>query len=182
VTAATIASRLATRVPPRIIMGIGLAMAAAGMLWFTQLDLNSAFWPHVFPAEIVMSLGMGAVFVAVNSTALSGVQPADSGVASALINASQQVGGSVGTALLNTIAATATATYVRSHGAGTQALALGTVHGYSVAFAVAAGVLGLALITVLLLVNAGPAAGPSPDQLDDIVSEDEAPLLAPVLA
>jgi predicted MFS family arabinose efflux permease len=183
VTGAAIASRFATRVQPRIVMGIGLAMAAAGMLWFTQLDLNSAFWPHVFPAEIVMSLGMGLVFVTVNSTALAGVQPSDSGVASALINASQQVGGSIGTALLNTIAATATATYVRGHAAGTQTLALGTVHGYSVAFAVAAGVLGLALLTVLLLVNVGPTpSGPAPEGADGVISEEAAAALAPMLA
>ncbi len=145
--------------------------------------LNSAYWPHVFPAEIVMSLGMGLVFVTVNNTALAGVQPSDSGVASALINASQQVGGSVGTALLNTIAATATATYVRGHAAGTQTLALGTVHGYSVAFAVAAGVLGLALLTVLLLVNVGPAtSGPAPDGADGVISEEAAAALAPMLA
>ena len=75
----------------------------------------------MLPAEIVMSLGMGFAFVALSSTALIGVDDRDAGVASALVNTTQQVGGSLGTALLNTIAATATVHYIRDHGAGSAA-------------------------------------------------------------
>ncbi len=152
VASAGIASVLLPRVRPRWIMSTGLVLAGLGLLWFTQLHVNSGFWPHVFPAEVVMSLGLGLVFVPISSTALVGVSAGDSGVASAMINTTQQVGGSIGTALLNTIAASVTTTYVVVHGRG--AIAAGTVHGYTVAFAAGAGVVVLALVATLWLVNA----------------------------
>ncbi|MGH9056733.1 MAG: MFS transporter [Acidimicrobiales bacterium] len=153
VASAGIASKLVVKLQPRVVMAIGLLMGLAGMLWFTQIGVHSAYWTHVAPAEIVMSLGMGFVFVPVNSTALIGVDPADAGVASALINTTQQVGGSIGTALLNTIAATATVSYIGTHGTGPAALASGAVHGYSVAFFVAAGFFALALVGAWTLIT-----------------------------
>ncbi|MGH9114719.1 MAG: MFS transporter [Acidimicrobiales bacterium] len=153
IASAGIASKLVVKLQPRVVMAVGLLMGLAGMLWFTQIGVHSAYWTHVAPAEIVMSLGMGFVFVPVNSTALIGVDPADAGVASALINSTQQVGGSIGTALLNTIAATATVSYVGTHGSSPAALASGAVHGYSVAFFVAAGFFALALVGAWTLIT-----------------------------
>ena len=105
----------------------------------------------MLPAEIVMSLGMGFAFVALSSTALIGVDDRDAGVASALVNTTQQVGGSLGTALLNTIAASATVHYISSHGAGS--VAVGTVHGYTVAFTWGLGALILAAVLSFVLVT-----------------------------
>jgi len=86
-------------------------------------------------------------------------------VASALVNSTQQIGGSIGTALLNTVATTVTASYIRGHGVGSLSAATGALHGYTVAFAVGAGFLALALVAVWSLVNARPAGstGPAPD-------------------
>ena len=136
--------------------------------------MHSSYWLLLFPAELITAFGMGMVFVPVNNTALVGVAPSDAGVASALINSTQQVGGSVGTALLNTIATSATVSYLAGHGiaggagggpsGGTTAatVSAATVHGFSVAFAVAGGILGLALIVVATFINA-PAGSGNPE-------------------
>jgi EmrB/QacA subfamily drug resistance transporter len=168
VVAAALASGLLPRVGPRPLMVGGTAAAAAGMAWFLRLEVDSGFALHVLPAEIVMSLGMGFAFVALSSTALIGVADRDAGVASALVNTTQQVGGSLGTALLNTIAASATVHYVADHGPGS--LRVATVHGYTVAFAWGLGALILAVIIALVLVTkqrptgtTGPALDPADD-------------------
>jgi EmrB/QacA subfamily drug resistance transporter len=151
VVAAGIASNLLPRIGPRPLMVGGMVGAAIGMAWFTRITVDSNFATHVLPAEIVMSLGMGFAFVALSSTALIGVEDRDAGVASALVNTTQQVGGSLGTALLNTIAASATASYIASHGSGSSAVA--AVHGYTVAFDWGLGALILAAVLALVLVT-----------------------------
>jgi len=125
----------------------------------------------VLPAEIVMSLGIGFAFVALSSTALVGVDERDAGVASALVNTTQQVGGSLGTALLNTIAATATANYVADH--GVARLAQGVVHGYTVAFWWGLGALVLAVVLASTLVTKQRA---TQDEITDDVVATETPL------
>jgi hypothetical protein len=126
-------------------------MAAVGMALFTQISVDGSYLTRVLPAEIVMSIGIGFAFVALSSTALVGVDERDAGVASALVNTTQQVGGSLGTALLNTIAATATAHYVSDHGA--SSVAPGLVHGYTVAFAWGLGALVLAVVLSSVLLT-----------------------------
>jgi hypothetical protein len=120
-----------------------------------------------------MSFGMGLVFVPVIRTALIGVSPSDSGVASAMINTTQQVGGSIGTALLNTVATTATVSYIKVH--GPASMALGAVHGYTQAFLASAAFLLLALGAVWTLVTAGRLSESDTDPDADLA-------LAPSLA
>jgi EmrB/QacA subfamily drug resistance transporter len=174
---ASIASQLMLRYRPRVVMSLGLAGAVLGLLWFSQLGVHSGYWSHLFPAELLMSFGLGLVFVPVSSTALVGVSPSDAGVASALVNSTQQIGGSIGTALLNTIATTVTATYLRTHGVQTATtVAAGTVHGFSVAFIFAAGFLALALIAVLWLVTTNAAPGtPGPSPGEEVVRVEGSP-------
>ncbi len=150
VVAAGLASNLLPRIGPRPLMAGGMILAALGMAGFTRLRVDSGFVTHVLPAEIVMSLGMGFAFVALSSTALVGVAHRDAGVASALVNTTQQIGGSLGTALLNTIAASATVHYISTHGAGSAPA--GAVHGYTVAFTWGLGALILAAVLSLVLV------------------------------
>ncbi|HET6151792.1 MAG TPA: MFS transporter [Marmoricola sp.] len=147
---AAAASGLLPRIGPRPLMVGGTAAAAVGMALFTRITVHGSYASHVLPAEIIMSIGMGLAFVALSSTALVGVEEHDAGVASALVNTTQQVGGSLGTALLNTIAATATATYVSAH---TGQSAAGLVHGYTVAFTWGLGALILASLLSLVLVT-----------------------------
>jgi EmrB/QacA subfamily drug resistance transporter len=152
VAGATIASKLIGRAGPRNLMTSGLAISVLGLLWFARIGVEPSYLVHVLPAEIVVSVGIGVAFVTLSSTALLGVADHDSGVASALVNATQQVGGSLGTALLNTFAASATATYLATHSHAIQA---GLVHGYHVAFYISAAVLAFGALSSQFLVRAG---------------------------
>jgi EmrB/QacA subfamily drug resistance transporter len=153
ITGATMASRLLPRFGPRAIMTGGLALGTLGLGLFTTLAVDSSFLSTVLPAELIVSLGMGMSFVAMSSTSLIGVNPEDAGVASALANATQQTGSSMGAALINTIATTATASYVASHGATVAALTAGTIHGYTSAFFFSAVMLVLAAVAALTLIR-----------------------------
>ncbi|MFI2211883.1 MFS transporter [Streptomyces sp. NPDC020141] len=154
-----IGTRLMTRVPPRMLMAPGFLVAAAGMLLLTQLDLNSSFAGLIMPAQLLLGLGMGTAFMPAMSLATYGVNPADSGVASAMVNTSQQVGGAIGTALLNTIAASATTSYVSARAAGAADPKLlelqGMVHGFTSAIWWAVGILVVSAAIAFALINSG---------------------------
>jgi len=157
---ATLASGLLPRFGPRAIMTSGLFLGALGLAWFTQIGVGTSYAAHVLPAEIIVSFGMGLAFVSLSNTALVGVSPQDAGVASALVNTTQQIGGSLGTALLNTVAASATASYVLAHGHAAPVLAAGLVHGYTVAFVFSAALLVIAVTATVGLVRARYQAAP----------------------
>jgi EmrB/QacA subfamily drug resistance transporter len=139
---AAVASQLLGRLGPRALMLTGLGLTTVGLVLFTHLGVTSSFVSGVLPAELVTSLGLALTFVPMSNTALVGIDTNDAGVASALVSATQQVGGSMGIALLNTVAASAAAGYLSSHAArlGRAAAAvvpIATVHGYTSAFEVA---------------------------------------------
>ncbi|HKF75380.1 MAG TPA: MFS transporter [Candidatus Dormibacteraeota bacterium] len=155
-----IASRLMPFVPPRALMAPGALVAAAGMGVLTLVQANGDYLSHVLPAEILLGMGIACVMVPAFSTATLGVDPGEAGVASAIVNAAQQVGGSTGTALLNTIAAGATAGYLATHDPGPAVRALALVHGYSVAAGAGTAILAAAALVAAILINAGrPARG-----------------------
>jgi EmrB/QacA subfamily drug resistance transporter len=159
VSSTTISRALLPRVAPRVLMVPGLLLGATGMAVLTRLHAHSPYAAYALAAEVLLGLGMGAVFVPAFSTATTGVDRREAGVASAVANTAQQMGASVGTALLNTIAATATATYLLAHPArsGLRAgdrLPAALVHGYAIAAGWAALILVAAAATVALLVNA----------------------------
>jgi EmrB/QacA subfamily drug resistance transporter len=156
VTGATIAGKILPKVGPRPLIFGGFASAAVGLLWLTQIDVGSSYFSHVLPSQMVMSIGMGFAFVSMSSTALSGVSQHDAGVASAALNATQQVGGSLGTALLNTVAATATTNYLASHDDAVDALIGAQVHGYVTGVSYAAGFLVIAAIVTVSLIRSTP--------------------------
>jgi EmrB/QacA subfamily drug resistance transporter len=160
-SSAGIASRLLPRVPPRLLIAPGLLVAAAGLAWLAQLDLGSAYASHALPAEILAGLGMGCVFVPAFSVATQGVGPHQAGIASATVNTANQVGGSVGTALLNTIAASATAGYLTAHARATTTTTTtaGLVHGYAVAIGWGAVVLAVAAVLAATMIAAGRPPG-----------------------
>jgi len=155
IVSAGITSQLLPRFGPRRLMLTGLTMSTLGLLYLTQISPTTSWVSHVLPAELLMSLGMGLVFVPLASTALIGVSGHDAGVASALVNTTQQIGGSLGTALLNTIYTTAVTGYFASHALTPAVQQAGLVHGYTVAFAWGAALLAAALVVVFVLVRAG---------------------------
>jgi predicted small integral membrane protein len=151
-------AQLLPRVGPKPLMVPGLIAAVLGMLWLTQISQTSSYATHVLPSEIIMSVGLACVFIPASSTALLGVGHHDAGVASAVLNTSQMVGGSLGTALLNTVFAGAVTAYFADHltsAADTQKLTpLALVHGYHVAFFWGAGLFTAALLCALLIITA----------------------------
>jgi EmrB/QacA subfamily drug resistance transporter len=163
---------LLPRLGPRTLIAVGMLVGGGGMAYLTQLTVTSSFEVSVLPALLAMGLGFGMIFSPAINTATTGVAREDSGVASALVNTMQQVGGSIGTAALSTVALTATATYLVAHHAGPLAPATAAVHGYTTAFTVSAALLGLgALVTALLI--------PGKRRLEEL--RNAAPVVVPVV-
>ena len=172
ILAAGMASKVLPRVGARLPMVGGFIAATIGLLWLTRIGVHTSYVSHVLPSEVVMSIGFGFVFVPMSSTALIGVGQHDAGVASATLNATQQVGGSLGTALLNTIAATATAGYLTAHHHAKSVVPAAQVHGYTVGFVVSSGLLALAAVVVATIVTAGKGAAlPAPGMEPGTTSE-----------
>ncbi len=139
------------RLGPRVLIATGMLFGTGAMIYLTQLTVTSSYAGGILPALLIMGLGFGMIFAPAINTATAGVRRQDSGVASALVNTMQQVGGSIGTALLSTIALTATTSYLAAHHAGPLAPAIAATHGYTVAFAVSAGIFGLGVILAIVL-------------------------------
>jgi EmrB/QacA subfamily drug resistance transporter len=139
------------RFGPRIVITVGMVLGAASLAYLSRIDVHSSYATAVLPALIGMGFAMGMVMAPSMNTATAGVQPQDSGVAAALVSTMQQVGGSIGTAVLSTIAASVTASYASSHGPVRGFDAVSATHGYATVFLVSAlifavgGVLAAAL-------------------------------------
>ncbi len=154
-----IARRLMPRVRPRHLVGPGLLAAAIGMLLLTQLHAGSGYFAQVLPAELLLGAGLSCAMVPAFSLATLGAEMRQAGVASAAVMTAQQVGGSIGTALLNTVAAGTTAAYLIGHGAGAAAQLTALIHGYTAATAWGGGFLLAGGAAALLLIDAPrPAA------------------------
>lgn len=150
VSANFIGGRLLSRVGARIMLFVGGLLGAGGMLLLLRTDIDSNYVTVVLPALVALGLGMGLIYSAGISTGTLGVDPHDAGVASAAVNMMQQVGGSIGTALLSTIYAGALQNYASAH-PGDQDLAI--LHGYHAAFTVSAIVLVAVALVGGLVVN-----------------------------
>ena len=140
------------RFGPRALITTGMLLGGGAMAYLTQLTVTSSYATSVLPALLVMGLGFGLIIAPAINTATFGVAHQDSGVASALVNTMQQVGGSIGTAALSTIALTAAARDLIAHHTGPLAPAVAATHGYTVAFATSAMLFGAgAILAVVLL-------------------------------
>jgi EmrB/QacA subfamily drug resistance transporter len=157
------------RLGPRILIAAGMLLGAGGMAYLTQLTVTSSYAGGVLPALLILGLGFGMIFAPAINTATAGVRREDSGVASALVNTMQQVGGSIGTSALSTIALTATATYLAAHHTSPLAPAVAATHGYTLAFTVSAALLGLGFILAILLL-------PSRHRIDQLRAAAAAPI------
>jgi predicted MFS family arabinose efflux permease len=162
--ATQLASRLMPYLRTRLLIVPGLLIAAVAVALLTQLTPTSSYVSHVLPAEILLGLGLGLALVPCISTATNNAEPRDVGITSATTNSSQQIGASIGTALLNTIAAIETSAYLTSHTPSRNLAAQATVHGFAVASAWAAGSLLLGAIVGGILITAHP--GGERDQID----------------
>jgi predicted MFS family arabinose efflux permease len=160
---------------PRALIASGMLLGLIGMTYLTRLTATSSYLGGVLPALLIMGLAFGLIFAPAINTATAGVQRQDSGVASALVNTMQQVGGSIGTSALSTIALTATTSYLVAHHTGPLAQATAAVHGYTLAFTVSAGLFVLGLILAIALL-------PSGHRLEELRSEAAVLTPAPAAA
>jgi EmrB/QacA subfamily drug resistance transporter len=169
VVAANISSRLVGRIGIRLPLLIGPAGAVIGLAWLSRLTVTSGYTDILGPL-LIISLGMGLAFVPLTLTAVAGVAPRETGLASALLNTNQQVGGALGLSVLATIAIDATKSKAQSLGAvvpghaSRAAAAIATTHGYTTAFTVAASIALTGLLVSALVIRVAPTKtlDPSP--------------------
>jgi EmrB/QacA subfamily drug resistance transporter len=146
-TGATVARRLVRRLGVRIVPVIGLALATAGMIVLTQLPVHGSYLSDVLPGLLPIGLGMGLTFVPLTLTATSESSGEDAGLISGLLNTAQQIGGSIGLAVLATLAASRTSSLLRTS-AAPRSVAGAQLSGFHLAFTAAAVLLGAAWLIV----------------------------------
>jgi EmrB/QacA subfamily drug resistance transporter len=184
VTSTTVQTKVIARTGAKPLVAMGMALGVIAMLLLTRLAPGAGYASHVLPALVITGVGMGCIFAPAFSTATLGVDGSEAGVASAMVNTSQQVGGSVGTALLSTIFASATAAYASSHARTPGLNNAASIHGYTTAFAWAAGIFALGLLLALLILPSkakSTAAAPTREEPQDTLvapSTSAAPLTA----
>jgi EmrB/QacA subfamily drug resistance transporter len=149
VLVAGISQALVTRVGPRPVLAVGLALITGGMLWYTQIPVKGSFVTHLLPGYLLVGVGMAFAFIPMSIAALAGVEPQEAGLASGLINASQQIGGALGVAIAATVAFTHTKTLLASGHSPAQA----ATSGFALGFWVIAGISAVSVVACLALVR-----------------------------
>jgi EmrB/QacA subfamily drug resistance transporter len=174
VTAMTVQIVLLKRLGPRPLMTAGMLLGAGGMAWLAQLTPSAGYAGHVLPALVILGVGMGSTIAPAMFTATYDVPPTDTGVASAMVNTMQQVGGAVGASGLTTVFAGAVSSYLHGH-ARDGAIGAASVHGYTTAFWVSAAVFAAGAILVGLLVPGieAPEATPQPREFSGSAREPQ---------
>jgi EmrB/QacA subfamily drug resistance transporter len=150
---AGIASQLVTRVGFKPVLAAGLVFIAAGLLWFSQVSTDGTYVADILGPSLLAAVGLGFSFVPVTIGAVAGVSERDSGLASGLINTTQQIGGALGLAILATVANSRTDAVMSSSGAGRAGLPHALTEGFQSAFAVGAGFAVVGLVLALTLIR-----------------------------
>ena len=149
VVVAALSQWLTTKIGPRIVMAIGLALNTGGLIWYTQIPVHGTYVHDLLGGYLLFGFGLALAFIPVSIAALAGVGPREAGLASGLLNTSQQVGGAIGVAVASTVAITH-ATHLL-HTGHSQAAAL--TSGYALAFWVVAGISAAGVVAALALVR-----------------------------
>jgi len=166
---ANVAAFLTNRVGPKTIMLAGMAILGLGLLWFTQISVDGSYWTDLIPGFLLIGLGMPFVIVPVTIAAVAGVSHDDAGLASGLINTSQQIGGALGIAVLAAVANRVATTGISDGVPAPEAF----VDGYRTAFWIAAVAAGVGVVAIAVFVkqselaaataaDAGAVAEPAP--------------------
>jgi EmrB/QacA subfamily drug resistance transporter len=169
---------LVPRLGPKILVPLGMLIAAAGMVYLTNLGTGSSYAADIMPPLMLVGFGMGTIMPASMQTATLGVERQYAGIASALVNTSQQVGGSIGTALLNTLAATAATAYITANAPLTPAVqAAAAIHSYTTVYWWGAGFFAFgAILTALLFRRRGQGLSLSHAQMPARVNTTTEPI------
>jgi sugar phosphate permease len=171
---ANVAQAVTTRFGARPVLPVGLALAAGSLLLFTRLPVNGHYFFDLFPAFVISAIGLAFTFVPITIAALAGVSEADAGVASGLLNTTQQIGGAIGLAVATTIATTFTNRYVDSH-AGVSALSgPALTYGFQITFYVLAGLAALGAVLAATMIESRSATPTEVVRLDPVPVEEAA--------
>ena len=170
IVSAAASQALVTKIGVRTVLAVGMALTTAGLLYFSQVSVNGSYLTDLAPGFILAGVGLGFSFVPVTIAALVGVEMNDAGIASGIINTSQQIGGALGTAILSTVAFTRVSDYLTSHAPAPDLLLRADVDGFSIAFLVGAGLAALGLLATLTMVPRGVAPEQVPDEATEPVA------------
>jgi EmrB/QacA subfamily drug resistance transporter len=152
-----VSQALATRIGIRRVLPVGLALSTVALVLFARLPVHGSYFADLFPAFLISGVGLAFAFVPMSIGGLTGVRQSDAGVASGLINTTQQIGGAIGVAVATTIATTFTNRYVDSH-AGTDAFSPAALtHGFQIAFYVLAAMAGAGAVLAAVMLESNPA-------------------------
>jgi len=136
-----VSAKLLAKIGPKPLIVFGTVVMTVSMLWFSRVDVGSGYWSRLLPGMVLLAIGMGCLFVPLTSTAVSKVANTDAGLASALLNVGQQVGGALGLSVMTTVFGTAGRTYTADHTSELQAkLAKATGGNHELAGAIGARV------------------------------------------
>jgi hypothetical protein len=160
VASTTASSKLLVRTGPKPLVAAGMLLAAGGMLLLTQLGVGASYATDILPSLLLIGAGLGLVMGPSMNTATYGADPADAGVASAMVSTAQQVGGSIGTALLNTVATSAATHYLAHKAASPSLIVHASVHGDVTAFAVVAVIFAAGAVLGGSVLKGGKVAAP----------------------
>ena len=149
VVASGVAQALVTRIGVKPVLAAGMTFILAGLIWFTQIPVDGSYLVNLFGGFMLIGIGLGFSFVPVSIAALAGVPPQEAGLASGLINTSQQIGGALGVAILTTVSTTRTENLVSDGTSQPQAL----TDGFALAFWVAAGFAVVAILATLFTIK-----------------------------
>jgi MFS family permease len=157
IACSAVSQGLVTRLGVRRVLPVGLALSAVALVLYAQVPVHGHYFRNLFPGFIISGLGLAFAFIPMSIGALTGVRPADAGIASGLISTSQQIGGAIGVAAATTIATTATNNYVQSHGLATALNGSALVHGFQIAFYALAAGAAVGAVLAALVIESQPA-------------------------
>jgi EmrB/QacA subfamily drug resistance transporter len=177
VVVAQIASRVIVKLGAQVLIVSGTIITGFGLLWLSTLGVSAPYVTHLLPAIALIAIGMGLIFVPITLTAVAGVEERDNGIASAMLNVAQQVGGTIGLSALVTVFTSASKSEAKSHAAALHSnpgllKALAFTHGADAAFKVGAVFALLGLIAALVLIRFSPSEVPDPETSDVLERSD----------
>ena len=166
IVAAGAAQSLVAKFGVRLVMTVGMGLAAGGLVYFAQISPHGTYVGTLLPGFLLAGVGLGLSFVPVTIGAMTGVVPNEAGVASGLITTTQQIGGALGVAVLSTIAVSATTRFIGAHGQTPDVMTDALNHGFSVAFWFGAVFAGIGCLIALFglagtRLTGAPAAEPA---------------------
>jgi EmrB/QacA subfamily drug resistance transporter len=158
VVISNIAQAVVARLGVRTTLTLGLLASAASLAWLTRLPVDGQYFWDLFPAFVLGGAGLGLSFVPVTIASLTGVERADAGVASGLINTSRQIGGAIGIAAVSAIAATSARNYADAHAAVTASSGVALDHGFQTVLYALTGLLLVGVLVAITLLRPAPPA------------------------